>query len=101
MARDAWISPIPHTVYNSGVIVFKQNHELIQEWAALAPTQNGAYRSDQELLSALIAKKNYPIVELSPIYNWSRRLGDDPQIQIHHWHGSLGRSIIKYQMRQW
>jgi hypothetical protein len=83
-------------IYNSGVIVFQRGNPLFERWASFAIEKNGDFRGDQEALSALITKENYPIRELPPLYNWSRLKGFNQTAYIVHWHGHHGKNYIRY-----
>ncbi|HSX37457.1 MAG TPA: hypothetical protein VLE95_01340 [Chlamydiales bacterium] len=109
MAKDSkWVYTQRPTfesfwVYNSGVVVFRKQSPLIEEWARESHRQNHLFRGDQELLSHLIFQKNIAIAEVPKIYNWSRCEEDAPHAIIYHWHGDIGRRIIKHQIwaREW
>lgn len=98
MANDSWNEAMSYQVYNSGVIVFRQNLLLLQEWAQKSFDQNHRFRGDQELLSHLIAEKQLEIAEVPPFYNWSRYWGEEPKAVIRHWHGEFGRSVIRHEL---
>jgi len=88
----------PYQIYNSGVIVFQRNIPLLHTWAQESFRQNHLFRGDQELLSFLIAEQKLPIAEVPLLYNWSRCRGDEPKAVVRHWHGELGRSVIKHEL---
>jgi len=88
---DAWI-------YNSGVIAFTHGLKLIETWADQSFEKNQLFRGDQELLSQIIREMKYPVKELDEKYNWSRCYGDNTEALIYHWHGELGRNVIRYSL---
>lgn len=98
MAREQIYVIESHQMYNSGVIVFSQNHPLIEEWADTCLTQSQHFSGDQEVLSQIIAKKQIQIGELHPCYNWSRLKPDSQDTVIQHWHGTYGKWVIRNQI---
>lgn len=94
MARDQAVEPYP--VYNSGVIVFDQGSlPLIKEWAKRCVERHSLFRGDQEVFSHMIAERGVEIYELPLRYNWSRCREISPDTVIHHWHGNIGKFIIR------
>lgn len=98
MAKEQIYVIDSHQMYNSGVIVFSQNHPLIKEWADVCLTQSRNFSGDQEVLSQIIAEKKIQICELPPCYNWSRLRDEQPSTMIQHWHGTYGKYVIKNQV---
>ena len=83
------------TPYNSGVIAFRQNAPILQQWAALS--QTGAFVSDQEALSRAIHLQRPRLLDLPPIYNWFYPRGPNPQaLIIHYLCGSKVELLKKY-----
>ncbi len=82
-------------IYNSGIIVFRQNHPLLKEWADLCLTRSGQFRGDQEAFSHMIAERKIGIDEVPPLYNWSRCREDRDDVAIQHWHGHHGKYVIR------
>lgn len=81
-------------VYNSGVIVFRKNSPIIERWAKESLLRSDAFVGDQNLLSRLIFLENYPVSELSPVYNWRMAYGLCVDPVIIHWVG-WGKEYIK------
>jgi hypothetical protein len=93
LAKDQNVS-----TYNSGVIVFQKQHPLLVEWAEQALTQNGSFRGDQDLLTAIIQEQQWPICELPSIYNWSMGYGRNKDVVIYHWWGEAAKTLIGFEM---
>lgn len=87
-----------YPIYNSGVISYRRNLELVVEWAQNCIEHNCAFRGDQEVLSYLISKRKIPISEISPQYNWNRIQKDHKDSIILHWHGVYGKYVIRNQI---
>lgn len=86
-------------IYNSGVIVYRKNNQIIKEWATQALTHNQFFMGDQQLLSRIIHIKKLNIEPLPEIYNWRLDFGEmNPQAVILHWLGSL-KDKIKEQIQ--
>ena len=83
-------------VYNSGVIVFRRDAPILQEWADQALEKSGLFRGDQDLLTAIIDKR--AIYELPAIYNWPFNYGANPDAVITHWIGAAGKEILNRQL---
>lgn len=80
--------------YNSGVIAFKQQAKILQQWI-----EEGAdYPSDQQALSRAIFNHKPNLVELPHIYNWVRVLGPNEQAVIYHYAGNPGKIEILEQL---
>ncbi len=95
MAKDQLDFSTTYPTYNSGVIVFRQNHPYLKEWANLCLAQNKRFRGDQEAFSQMIAERSEAIDELPPLYNWSRCLEERTDAVIQHWHGHHGKYVIQ------
>ena len=98
MAKEQVDKPPGYPLYNSGVIAFQQNHPLLSEWADHCRELNSNYRGDQEVFSYLLAKKKIGIAELPPLYNWSRCHEESAEALIQHWHGHIGKQVIRSQI---
>ena len=95
MAKD-W-NNASKEVYNSGVIVFDQGSlPLIQEWADGCFKDHASFPGDQDILSDIIAKKGVRIGQIPDEYNWSRCREVNPDAIINHWHGPIGKFIIRH-----
>lgn len=98
VARDYKQPPSDYPIFNGGVIAFHRDHPLLKDWAEHCRLLHGQFRSDQEVLSYLIAEKKADITILPPRFNWSRKIKENPEIVVLHWHGSFGKSVIKSQI---
>lgn len=98
MAKDQCDAPIHYPIYNSGVIAFRRNLELILLWARNCLEQNHVFRGDQEVFSHLIAETRRAIGEIPPLYNWSRCQKEQADAMILHWHGVYGKHVIRCQI---
>lgn len=85
---------------NSGVILFKKGNPTIEEWAKESLESNHTYKGDQDILHALILKKQIPLGDLPLIYNWSRFSEVNPEALVVHWHGTHGKSFITHQIQK-
>ncbi|MES2272636.1 MAG: hypothetical protein V4487_00390 [Chlamydiota bacterium] len=86
-------------IYNSGVIAFRRNLPLIEDWGTQALVRNHLFPGDQDLLSQIIHEKSICISEMDPQYNWSRRSEENPAAVIYHWHGDFGKCAIRHQIQ--
>jgi hypothetical protein len=86
-------------IFNAGVICFQWGLALFETWAKQAWLVNHLHRGDQELLSHLITKQRLSIGHLPPHYNWSRCREEASDPLIYHWHGAIGKSIIRTQLQ--
>jgi hypothetical protein len=82
-------------LYNSGVILYNTPSRLISLWAEEALTRHHEFKGDQDLLSRLIFTHQFPVEELSPIYNWRMSQGVCIDARIIHWVGSWGKAFIR------
>ncbi len=57
--------------YNGGVILFAHGSEVVEKWAEYTIALNGNFWGDDYILSALINKFQFSVIELSMLYNWS------------------------------
>jgi hypothetical protein len=98
LAEDQFQHPLDYLTYNSGVIAFSKNHPLLKEWANACIRLHADFRGDQEVLSYLLAEQKAAIDILHPRYNWSRCQAENSDAVVLHWHGAIGKSVIKFQM---
>lgn len=77
---------------NTGVLVFEQDHPLLQKWATFAIANTHLFAGDQDALNALL--KNEAINILPQIYNWRASSGHNPDARIIHWLGPFGKEMI-------
>jgi hypothetical protein len=85
-------------IYNSGVVVFTKNSPILSSWVKEVQERNEHYIGDQDALSRILFHEKNRFTELSPLYNWDRGLGPNPDAHIFHWHGQQGKELIKQQM---
>ena len=86
-----WPTQNPH--YNSGVVVFKKNTQVIQEWIDTCITQHAI--TDDWALTHLIQSEKLSITELPLEWNWFALWGRNPCAIITHWASSYGKQFIK------
>ncbi len=98
MAKDQCDAALHYPIYNSGVIVFRRNLELIVQWARNCLERNHLFRGDQEVFSRLVAETGVVIGEIPPLYNWSRCQKDHAEAIVLHWHGVYGKHVIRNQI---
>lgn len=98
MAVDRAAPELGYPIYNSGVIVFQKKHPLIEQWAQQSLSENGQFRSDQDLLSWIIADQKWPLCELSPFYNWGIGYGMQDEVAIYHWIGDAAKALLRNQL---
>jgi hypothetical protein len=89
-------------LYNSGVIVFQQGAELIEEWVCKTIANNSEFVGDQNLISRIIHQKKSTILELPAIYNWRIFANNEPshvivhpETAIIHWASDWGKEYIR------
>jgi hypothetical protein len=98
IAKDTLAPELGFTIFNSGVISFK-NRQIIEQWANKCSEMENVFAGDQEILSFVLQK--HKIDEISLIWNWSRMGGSNPHAKIIHWHGDIGRQVIEAKMKGW
>ncbi len=81
--------------YNSGVIVFRQNANILHQWIEEAISNNGEYPGDQQALSRAIYKHRPVLIELPSIFNWLKFLGPQPEALIFHHSGGGKLELLK------
>lgn len=82
-------------LYNSGVILYRKDAPLVQQWAKSAVTLNTGFLSDQQLLSRLIFLNKIKVEELGSEFNWRMSQGVNFQAVIVHWAGEWGKAYIR------
>lgn len=82
-------------VYNSGVILFRQESPFLEEWDRSSQEQNGVMMGDQDVLTELLLEGNISFKQLSPFYNWLMYSGVHPGIVIAHWAAGWGKEYIR------
>jgi hypothetical protein len=81
--------------YNSGVIVFRQNANILHQWVEEAMTNNEQYPGDQQALCRAIYKHRPALIELPDTFNWLRFLGPQPEALIFHHSGGGKLELLK------
>ncbi len=79
-------------LFNSGVIVFKQNAALLNLW-----TENSLKNQtieDKYFFTSLLETEGSRLKELKPIYNWLPMWGDNPAATILYWPIKTGKLFI-------
>jgi len=89
-------------LYNTGVLVFFHGSPSIQKWIEGWLKYNKYYFGDQDILSKILNRKQYPFKVISrEIYNAHRKLVPlTDKVLIRHWMGDGIRLIIK-KMLYW
>jgi hypothetical protein len=86
----------PHEVnYNSGVILLRKGAPVLQTWAKEVELHNDQHIFDQQALSRVLSLSNTPLIELPPLFNWSRAQGSNPEAYIQHFHGGILKQLIR------
>ncbi len=78
---------------DAGVIVFEERSIVVQKWAKLCEEKSGEFLGDKDVLDFVLKTEKAQI--LPPIYNWRLQLGDNPDVAILHYLGSMGKEIIR------
>jgi hypothetical protein len=81
--------------YNSGVIVFRQNAEILHQWMEETISNNGNYPGDQQALCRSIYLHRPILFELPSLWNWLLLLGPNPEALINHYTGDRKLMILK------
>jgi hypothetical protein len=76
-------------------MAFKHGVGILKRWAQASFLYNHCFWSDDNLLSSLIGKEKFPIVELPMLYNWKYTWGMNMNAFIYHWAGNRGKEFIK------
>lgn len=82
-------------LYNSGVVLYRQNSSLLTRWAEESQSSNELFWNDQLALSRLIFTEKFSVHELPAIYNHHLSSGIFPNAVIIHWLGSWGKAYIR------
>ena len=82
-------------IYNSGVVVYRQSSQLLQDWAEQCLTHNKHLIGDDYVLSPLIDTHRYAFQELPQIYNWMGGMGINTDALIMHWASNWGKLFIE------
>jgi hypothetical protein len=82
-------------LYNSGVIAFQKNADILHHWMKEASLHSEKHVGDQSALSEVIFQKKPSLVELPFHCNWLRILGEANYTPlINHWTGVIGKARI-------
>ena len=94
-----FIHPANQTIgLNAGVIVFKRDIPLIEQWADQSIESNHLFAGDEDVLAAIINEKKIEVNTLPLLYNWSRCREINPDAIVVHWHGKYGKATIAHQI---
>jgi hypothetical protein len=98
MSIDEWaIKRSSYTVWNSGVVLSSNAHNLLQRWAMRAHTMKE--RGDQEALAHIAnvdESVRSHIYTLPAKYNWQRLMGEPTEdVKVRHWTGPKGKKYIR------
>lgn len=88
------------TMYNTGVMVYKQDSKIVNKWVMSIKDQNHLFCSEQQLLSSLLNAKKYSFTSLSTIYNWTADMNCKSDVVILHWWGDVGKTAIAKFMKE-
>lgn len=75
--------------YNSGVVPYRQDAEIIRNWAREVEERSHEYIFDQHAFAPALKNNPVSMVELPAIYNWSPGDGPNPDALIYHFHGAF------------
>lgn len=81
--------------YNSGVILFKKNAQVIQDWVTTSLINNQEFAGDQEALSRSIYLNRSKVSLIPPIYNYQTFGDTGEDVHIFHYAGIEGKCILK------
>jgi hypothetical protein len=81
--------------YNSGVVAFRNDAPVLQQWTEIASQQNDKFISDQNALSRAIYIHRPRLIELPPVYNWYKNQHPNPHAVIVHYFGSHKLEILE------
>lgn len=92
--RDGKAFQFPH--HNSGVVLFEKDSPLLELWVNTLKEGSFFTRTEEELLSFLIAYYAMPIQALESKWNWAvTKEGENEEALIYHWMGKEGKEVIK------
>ncbi|OGN61834.1 MAG: hypothetical protein A3F40_02360 [Chlamydiae bacterium RIFCSPHIGHO2_12_FULL_27_8] len=78
---------IDEKIYNSGVIVYKHNSEIILKWSKKAFEESFEFLGDQDVLSRVIYENNSDINILSDKWNYKFKGDEENDVYINHYMG--------------
>jgi len=76
------------TEYNTGVIPYRRDSKILQEWTEEIRRSSEEFIHDQRALSRALLRHREAFAEISPLFNWSPGDGPNPEALIYHFHGS-------------
>lgn len=83
--------------FNSGVIVFLRNCQIIKLWAHAVCDYDGNYIGDQDILTRVIYDHNFPVSILPKKYNWRvLEWGINKKALIVHWNSYSKKIVMNY-----
>ncbi len=77
--------------YNSGVIAFRKEAGILEQWVDASVTSQHILPGDQETLSRAIFLHRPHLIELPPVYNWYYSYGPNEHAVIRHFCGGPGK----------
>jgi hypothetical protein len=80
--------------YNSGVIAFQKQADILHQWTKTTESFEQLLPGDQETLSRAIYLHQPNLRELPAIYNWYHAFGKNPEAVIHHYCGGPAKVEI-------
>lgn len=81
-------------LYNTGVVGFLRDSIILQDWMNILKDTSYHFPGDQDALSKAIFLKKFPVVELSPLYNWPWCLSFNRSAAVIHFWGK-GKDILR------
>jgi hypothetical protein len=96
LVEDVCVDPVlPYTFYNGGVVLYPKGSLILERLVQAVHDGVENFFGDDNLLSYLLHKDQYPVVEMPYIFNWRLTQGIDPRVVIFHWVGDAGKNCIK------
>jgi hypothetical protein len=80
-------------VYNSAVIVFEKENEILKGWVKAIDEKNSILMGDQQVLSRHLFEEKKKIKVLPNLYNWRIDIGYNKEALIIHWLGRFHENI--------
>ena len=77
--------------YSSGVIAFRKDSPILQQWVDLSIQEEQNLPGDEETLSRAIFTFRPNLVELPPTYNWCWSHSPNENVIIRHFSGGQGK----------
>lgn len=86
--------PTQSDLYNSGVILYRHNSSILDEWALRSMNESHLYMGDENLLSDILIKNTHLFKSLDPQYNCRPHHPLAKEASIIHWVGAGGKRDI-------